>query len=123
MGRLLGDQVFMPRLACVRQRGIEGFSGPLIQVDHLGVCDCTQRLARVPLQRPIYQLEAAQQKFQMVAGERDKEPLVGAPGWINNEVGEGLMKRPNWEIGAQESQKRLDGREPTGRVSSKSHSA
>ena len=43
----------------------------------------------------------------MMSGRRDIEPLIVAPGWINDEVRKGFMKDLNRAIVALEDKERL----------------
>ena len=90
-GHVLID-VFIPRLAGISQSGADISFDPLIQIVDLGVRDGIRELAHIPLQGLIHQLEAANQKFLMMTGEREVEPFVGAPNWVDDEVGKGFVE-------------------------------
>ena len=96
--RMFVDEMFVPRLACILQNGVDTSLGPIPQFFDLRVQDGIRKPTHILLQRLIHHLEATNQKFRMVDGERDPKPLVNAPGWIDNEVGEGLVEGSNGGI-------------------------
>ena len=81
-------EVRVPRHTRVLQSWIDVFFGPLLQVADIRVCDAIRESAHVLLQCSIHWIETFEQKLRMVIWGRDVEPLVGAPGWISDEVRE-----------------------------------
>ena len=106
--RVLIDEVSVPRLAGIPQGGVNVLFASLTQVAHFRVGDGIWEVTHILLQGSVHQLKAADQKFHMVAGRRDVKPLIGAPSWINDEVGKGFVEEPNRLVGVLEEKERVD---------------
>ena len=64
---------------------------PLPQVIYLRVFDCLWKITHVICKGLVHQLQAADQKFQIIV-ERDMEPLICTLGGIGDEVREGFVE-------------------------------
>ena len=65
---------------------------PLLQIIHIRVFNSFWEVTHILLQGLIHQLKTAKGKFQVMIRRRDLEPLVDAPGWVNDEVRKGFME-------------------------------
>lgn len=88
----------MPRPASISQTVVNVSFSPLPQVLDLRVDNTIRKLAHILLQLSIHQLEAGDQKVRVMVGRGDKEPLIDAPGRIDDEVGKGFVKGLNGAI-------------------------
>ena len=95
MGWYRTNQVLVPRLAGIFQRFANVFLCPFFQIDDLRVRNPVWKIAHVPFQISVHRLQASGKKFQMLVGGAKSEPLIGASSWIGDEVGKGLVERPN----------------------------
>ena len=55
-----------------------------------------------------HQLKAAQQELQMMTRRKDTKLLIGAPGWVDNEVRKGLVEGSNRVINTLEDEEGVD---------------
>ena len=80
------NQVLVPRLAGIFQRLANVFLGPFLQVNDLRVDDPIWELAHVSFQLSVHRPQTPAEKFHVLVRGTNPEPLIGASGWIDDEV-------------------------------------
>jgi hypothetical protein len=111
------NEVLLPRFTRISQSFVNVFFGPLPQIFDLGVYDDTWELAHILLQPLAHKFEATRQKFGVMVRRIYVKSLVGAPGWINDEVGEGFVEGSDRVINVLlEDEERVHGREEGGHL-------
>ena len=86
VGRDRIDEVLVPRLAGIFQRLTNVFFCPFLQVNDLRVGDPIWELAHVSFQHSVHRPQTPAKKFHVLIGGTNPEPLVGASGWIDEEI-------------------------------------